>query len=463
MTNRQSIHIALLLWGSIFCLLAFFCMYLSREIDRDKKKYMLLMLVSGAVLLASDAVAWGFRGSAGSVARHMVLLSNFLVFLFSDIMLLLYHSYTCSWIFEKNPEEKKKNRRVNTVYAICGAAILLVCVSQFTHLYYYIDAQNYYHRNPGYYISLFLPMLGMLLDLTLLIQFRQRLARGIWAGLISYIVLPFAAAIVLAFYYGISLINIAISISIILMFFETMIEQGKKVAVQERQLAEQQYQLAQQERTLAQTEHQLAEKDRDLAQTERDLTESRITSMLSQIRNHFIFNTLGVISGYCKVNPEKADEALARFARYLRRNMHYLEEKGLIPFETEVEQIEDYVALEQMRFEDLVEFGENFEVTDFLIPPLTVQPLVENAIKHGLTKPGRKGSVCLQTHREPGCIVIEVIDDGVGFSPEELEKDTSIGLRNIRYRLEHMADARLQIDSIPGEGTRAVIRISAEK
>lgn len=469
MTNRQSIHIALLLWGSIFCLLAFFCMQLSREIEREKKKYMLLMLVSGAVLLASDAVAWGFRGSPGSAARYMVLISNFLVFLFSDIMLLLYHSYVCSWIFEKNLEEKKKNCRVTAVYVICAIAILLVCVSQFTNLYYYIDALNYYHRNPGYYISLLLPMLGMLLDLSLLIQFRKNLTRGIRAGLISYIVLPFAAAIVLLFYYGISWINIAISISIILMFFETMIEQGKKVAVQERQLAEQnrtmaeqQYQLAQQERTLAQTEHQLAEKERDLAQKERDLTESRITSMLSQIRNHFIFNILGVISGYCKVNPEKADEALARFARYLRRNMHYLEEKGMIPFETEVEQIEDYVALEQMRFEDLVEFGENLEVTDFQIPPLTVQPLVENAIKHGLTKPGRKGSVCLTTYRDCGSIVIEVIDDGVGFSPEELDKDTSIGLRNIRYRLEHMANAKLQIESTPGEGTKAVIRISSE-
>ena len=214
------------------------------------------------------------------------------------------------------------------------------------------------------------------MNLSLLLQFRQNLTHGILASLISYIVLPFAAAIVLIFYYGMSLINISISISSILMFFETMIEQGKtvasqerKLAVQERQLAEQdltmagqQYQLAQQERTLAQTEHQLAEKDRDLAQKERDLTENRITSMLSQIRNHFIFNTLGVISSYCKVDPEKADEAFARFARYLRRNMHYLEEKGLIPFETEVAQIEDYVALEQMRFEEFVKLGKYFKV-----------------------------------------------------------------------------------------------------
>ena len=174
MTNRQSIHIALLLWGSIFCLLAFFCMHLSREIEREKKKYMLLMLFSSAVLLASDAVACGFRGSPGRTAWHMVLISNFFVFLFSNILLLIYHGYVCCWIFEKDPEEKRKNRRVNTVYAICAAAILLVCISQITHLYYYIDTQNYYHRNPGYYISILLPMLGMLLDLSLLLQLKGK-------------------------------------------------------------------------------------------------------------------------------------------------------------------------------------------------------------------------------------------------------------------------------------------------
>lgn len=185
------------------------------------------MLFSSAVFLASDAIAQRFWRSPGSAARHKVLISNFLVFLFNDILLLIYHGYVCCWIFEKDPKEKRKNRRVNAVYAICSIAILLVCVSQFTHLYYYIDAQNYYHRNPGYYISILLPVLGMLLDFSLLLQFRQKLTRGILASLVSYIVLPFAAAIVLLFYYGMSLINISISIS-------TMAGQQDQLAQQER-------------------------------------------------------------------------------------------------------------------------------------------------------------------------------------------------------------------------------------
>ena len=193
------------------------------------------------------------------------------------------------------------------------------------------------------------------------------------------------------------------------------------------------------------------------------LVEDVITSMLSQIRNHFIFNVLGTISSYCKTDPQKADEALIKFSRYLRRNMRYLETKDEVLFTTEVAQIEDYVALEQMRFDDLVEFGEDLEVTDFLLPPLTVQPLVENAIKHGLTIPGKKGTVCLSTRREPTAICISVVDDGVGFDTQKLDKADSIGIRNIRQRLHDMSDATLTIESTPGQGTRAVIRIPVKE
>lgn len=457
MFNRQSIHIALLLWGCIFCLIAALCMLLSREMDQKKKKYrMLLMQLVCAILLGSDAAAWAFRGSAGTFGNYMVYVSNYLVFSLSDVLLLLYHGYICSCLFERRPQsdgacplsgktQKRTDIRVWLVCAIGVFALFLVLLSQFTGLYYYIDSRNYYHRSPAYVLSVLLPMAGMFLDLSLLIQYRKAVDRGLWVAMLSYIVLPIVATIVQAFYYGVSLINISISISMILMFLETMIEQGKKVARQERILAEQ--------------KHRLAEQDRTLAQTERALTESRITSMMSQIRNHFIFNVLGTISTYCKIDPEKADQALARFARYLRRNMSYLETNGLIRFATEVAQIEDYVSLEQMRFDDLIEFWEDLEVTDFQIPPLTVQPLVENAIKHGLTRPGKKGSVSVVTRQEETAIRIEVTDTGVGFLPEALEKETSIGIRNIRYRLKYMAHAELQIDSTPGKGTKAVIRI----
>lgn len=447
MFNRQSLHIALLLWGFIFCLLAAGCIFMIRNFDPEKRRWLLAQQLTCAALMLSDATAWGWRGAAG--AAVVVRVSNFLVFALSDVILLWFHGYLCCYLFPDCAARPRLARpgkiskaakpapiwRIRAGTAIALLALALVVISQPTNLYYYFDAQNFYHRSPAYALSAALPFAGMLLDLSLLVQYRRRVSREIFAAMLSYIVLPLTATAVQMFFYGVSLTNIAISVSMILMFLETTIEQNRRAA----------------------------EQDRKLAWIERELTESRIATMMSQIRTHFIFNTLGAISGYCKIDPAKADEMITRFARYLRRNMQYLEEKDLILFDTEARQVEDYVMLEQMRFPGRIEFGEDFEVTDFKLPPLTVQPLVENAVKHGITKPGRSGSICVSTRRAGNSIIIEVSDDGAGFDSAGWERSASIGLRNVRYRLKHMANATLAIESAPGQGTRATICIPQQQ
>ena len=206
-------------------------------------------------------------------------------------------------------------------------------------------------------------------------------------------------------------------------------------------------------------EMQLAEKDRQLAENERKLTQRRITTMMSQIRTHFIFNVLTAISGYCKYDAEKADDALILFSRYLRRNIKIIEEEGLIDFSRELEQVVDYVSLEQLRFPDVITFEKDIEESNFQIPPLTIQPIIENAIKHGLVEHGRKGTVWLHTIREENNIIITITDDGAGFVPEECKKEDSVGIRNVRFRLESMLQGSLMIKSSPGKGTEVTIRI----
>lgn len=469
MFERQSVHIALLLWGCIFSLIAALCIFMNNNFEREKRKWMLHMLLICAFLLFSDALAWGYRGGSGDAAYYMIRISNFLVFVLSDVLLMAFHGYVCCHLFVQKDEKKIPDFRVKGVYFIALLGVLVVILSQFTNWYYYFDAQNFYHRNSAFFLSLLIPFLGMILDLTLLIQYRKNISRNILVSMISYLVLPIVAVVIQTFYYGISLINIAISISMLIMFIEAIVEQGRKMTEQERRLMRQNLELATQERQIAQQslelarqERRLAEQERKLAKQNTELTERRIASMKSQIRTHFIFNVLGSISTYCKIDPAKADEALTRFARYLRRNMRYMEETGLIPFQEEMKQLQDYVALEQMRFQDLVEYGEDLEVTDFLIPPLTVQPLVENVIKHGLAEHGRKGMVCVFTRKEADAVVIEVMDNGAGFSMDELEKSDSLGIQNVRYRLEHMVGGTLKYESTLGEGTKAIIRIPAE-
>lgn len=189
---------------------------------------------------------------------------------------------------------------------------------------------------------------------------------------------------------------------------------------------------------------------------------SRAGTMMSQIRSHFVFNLLNAISGLCKYDPEKADETVVRFARYLRSNIDIMENDKNIPFSTDLRQLEDYVALEQVRFGDKIEFYTDIETDAFLIPPLILQPVVENAIKHGIGKKQGNGTIILQTRDLGDRVIITVEDDGVGFDMSELDKESSVGLRNIRFRLEHLVNGRIDIKSEIGKGTTVTITIPRE-
>lgn len=189
---------------------------------------------------------------------------------------------------------------------------------------------------------------------------------------------------------------------------------------------------------------------------------SRTTTMMSQIRSHFVFNLLNAISGMCKYDPEMADDTVVRFARYLRNNIDIMEKDDNIPFETDLRQVEDYVALEQVRFGDKIEFYTDVEKDDFMIPPLILQPVVENAIKHGISKKQGNGTIILRTRDAGENVVITVEDDGVGFDMSELDKERSVGIRNIKFRLQHLVKGSLDIKSEVGVGTTVTITIPKE-
>lgn len=190
-----------------------------------------------------------------------------------------------------------------------------------------------------------------------------------------------------------------------------------------------------------------------------DLNQNRIVLAMSQIRAHFIFNILNAISGMCKYDPEKADATLIRFARYLRGNIDVMQEDVLETFTATLNHLQDYIALEQIRFGDKIRFKTETAATAFSLPPLVLQPLVENAIKHGLTPKPEGGTITLTTEATGDSIVITVADDGVGFSAETPEKKASVGLKNVRFRLQQLVNGTMHIDSTPGQGTVVTVTI----
>lgn len=195
----------------------------------------------------------------------------------------------------------------------------------------------------------------------------------------------------------------------------------------------------------------------ELKEIEHQLALSRTMTMMSQIRSHFVFNVLNAISGMCKYDPKMADDTVVCFARYLRNNIDIMEDDKSIPFSKEIEQLEDYVTLEQIRFGDKIEFYTDIETDRFVIPPLILQPIVENAIKHGVSKKMTNGNIILRVREEDGNVIITVEDDGVGFDMSELTKEKSVGLRNIRFRLAQLAGGTMDIQSKVGVGTTVTI------
>ena len=195
---------------------------------------------------------------------------------------------------------------------------------------------------------------------------------------------------------------------------------------------------------------------------EAELKEHRISIMLSQIQPHFIYNTLGTIERMCLKDPQKAFDLVRNFSLYLRGNFSELDSVTPIRFAEELKHVEYYVNIEKVRFPDMsIEY--DVETKDFVLPALSVQPLVENAIKHGLMRLESGGTVVIRSYETPDHFCVEVKDDGVGFDTSlPVEEKKHVGLRNIRGRLKAMVQGELMIESQIGIGTRAVILIPKE-
>jgi len=191
------------------------------------------------------------------------------------------------------------------------------------------------------------------------------------------------------------------------------------------------------------------------------INENRIAVMLSQIQPHFLYNSLTAIAQLCGKDATLAKEATITFADYLRGNMNSLQEAKLIPFLQELDHIKMYIFLEKLRFEEQLQINYHIESSHFLVPPLTVQPLVENAVKHGIGEKEDGGTISITTVEDQACYRVIIQDDGIGFDSIAQQKDPRqhIGIANARSRLQILCGGSLTIESTPGIGTISTITI----
>lgn len=186
---------------------------------------------------------------------------------------------------------------------------------------------------------------------------------------------------------------------------------------------------------------------------------------LSQIKPHFLYNALNTIYVLCGKDLEKGRQAISDLSDYLRINIGSIDSKIPIPFEKEMEHVKTYLALEKLRFPDEFSVSYVTPVTDFSLPALTIQPLVENAVRHGVVPRGEDGIILISTRESDRYYIVTITDNGPGYEvsgTEEEETAEHIGIRNVRERLMRLCGGELEIHSTIGYGTEAIIRIPKE-
>lgn len=206
------------------------------------------------------------------------------------------------------------------------------------------------------------------------------------------------------------------------------------------------------------------EQENELIRHEKELMQLQTEAMLDQIKPHFIYNSLSVIAALCEEDPALASKATTTFSDYLRNNLNFANKDKPIPFTEELEHIKIYVWLEQLRFSNKLKVEYDTKFTDFPVPALSIQTLVENSIRHGICKKKGTGTVRISSFENADSYVIVLADDGIGFDPVSINNDGKqhIGLSSASYRIKALTHGSIDIASYPEKGTTITIKIPKE-
>ncbi|MFC4598776.1 ATP-binding protein [Cohnella hongkongensis] len=196
-----------------------------------------------------------------------------------------------------------------------------------------------------------------------------------------------------------------------------------------------------------------------------DAVDHELSYFYAQITPHFLYNTLNSIISLSWSDQEKTRTALEHLSTYFRGKLDYQKQRTMVPLEEEIQLVKAYLAIEQMRFEERLRIEYNIDETiRTLIPAMTIQPLVENAVRHGITKRKDGGTLRLTIEREPPHIKIMIEDDGIGIPPDKQQellrgRNERLGFNNPFRKLSLIKGTRFQLNSELGKGTTILIHL----
>lgn len=417
----RQVNVALDIYSIIICFILIISIYLNGKWKERRNFIFVLMCLVNILMLLGDMTNWVCEGYSYSWNPFLLRIGTLLFYISSILLLLLFTKYVILNLPENFPFLVLLWR-----ITIVFTSIFLLCsvLSLWNGMFFLINEHNQYQRGSCFIISQVIPFLIYMVNGIIIFIHSKQFERRDIIFLESYIVFPLAAELLQILNYGIALLGMAITISLLLIYINIQLKSELRTKEQEAKLAE-----------------------------------SNISLLLRQIQPHFLYNTLSTIRQLCETNPFMAREAITDFSKFLRIHMVSLVNKEPIPFEQELEYLKSYVSLELKRFQDRLHIDYKILVTQFVIPPLTLQPIVENAIRHGIMLRDTGGTIVISSEETSNGYVITVMDNGVGFQPEQKPSDQQphVGIENVKNRLKWLCNGRLSITSSPGNGTAVEI------
>lgn len=344
------------------------------------------------------------------------------------IMALFYLFCILSFVEERGAPDVSY-RLAYLMRIVCGCYLVLVFLSMFNGMLFQVDAHGNLTDGSYYWIALLIDPMILLIEILVVVHYRKNLSRFGTIVMLNYGLVSLLTTGLQSIWYPVPEL-LACTLALLLMFMLFYWEMAK-----------------------------------NLVENERELMQSQMSLAISQIQPHFLYNTLSTIAELCRKDSAMAEEVTNRFALYLRGNLEHMGDSFPVEFSKELKHVQTYLWIEKIRFQEELQVVYDIQTEDFIIPALTVQPLVENAVKHGMMGSENVCTITIRTKCVERGYQVIIEDDGCGFDPEQVKNDgrKHIGIESVRNRLKFMVGGILTVRSVIGKGTTVIIEIPGKE
>lgn len=344
------------------------------------------------------------------------------------IMALFYLFCILSFVEERGAPDVSY-RSAYLMRIVCGCYLVLVFLSMFNGMLFQVDAHGNLTDGPYYWIAWLIDPMILLIEILVVVHYRKNLSRLGTIVMLNFGLVSLLTTGLQSIWYPVPEL-LACTLALLLMFMLFYWEMEK-----------------------------------NLVENERELMQSQVSLAISQIQPHFLYNTLSTIAELCRKDSAMAEEVTNRFALYLRGNLEHMGDSFPVEFSKELKHVQTYLWIEKIRFQHELQVVYDIQTEDFIIPALTVQPLVENAVKHGMMGSENVCTITIRTKCVERGYQVIIEDDGCGFDPEQVKNDgrKHIGIESVRNRLRFMVGGILTVRSVIGKGTTVIIEIPGKE